>query len=84
MSWINVGEIDEGAFGFLDPQVRILNLNDPIVERFAQIRSDLRRQGQILADFDIRLGAAELHQQAITENWRRLDQGLPAVRIEGL
>ena len=30
------------------------------------------------------LAWAELHQQAITENWRRLDQGLPAVRIEGL
>jgi tRNA(fMet)-specific endonuclease VapC len=88
ISWVTVGEIYEGAFGFPDPQahlasfreflspLRILNLNDPIMEQFAQIRSYLRQQGQIISDFDILLGATALHHDlmVLTFNTRHLSR----------
>jgi len=38
----------------------ILDLNEPIMERFAEIRSLLRRRGEIISDFDILIGATAL------------------------
>ncbi len=86
ISWVTVGEIYEGAFGFPDPHthlaafrvflrpLRKLNLNDPIMERFAEIRASLRRQGQIISDFDILLAATALHHglTVLTFNVRHL------------
>src|SRR5713226_6837326 len=73
MSLITVGELYEGAFFYANPQAhlktfrqlltqfRLLSLNDPIMERFAEIRSLLRRQGNLIADFDLLLGATALY-----------------------
>src|SRR3972149_6520456 len=73
ISWVTVGEICEGAFGSPDPQTHlqafreflaplvILNLNDPIMEQFANLRTDLRRRGELIPDFDIILGATALY-----------------------
>jgi tRNA(fMet)-specific endonuclease VapC len=72
ISWVTVGEVYEGAFGLPNPQghlasfrrflqsLRILGLNDPIMERFAQIRALLRRRGEIIPDLDIIVGATAL------------------------
>ncbi|MCI0428911.1 MAG: type II toxin-antitoxin system VapC family toxin [Nitrospiraceae bacterium] len=65
LSWVTVGEIYEGAFDKPDPRAAlatyrdflqpfpILDLNDPIIERFAYLRADLRRRGQTIPDLDL-------------------------------
>jgi tRNA(fMet)-specific endonuclease VapC len=35
----------------------LLDLNEPIMERFAEIRAYLRRRGELISDFDILIGA---------------------------
>ena len=94
ISWITIGEIYEGAFGYPDPsphlagfrefvrQLRVLNLNDPIMVRFAEIRSSLRRQGQIVSDFDILLGATALHHEltVLTRNTRHFSR-IPNLKL---
>ncbi|MBI4493148.1 MAG: type II toxin-antitoxin system VapC family toxin [Chloroflexi bacterium] len=94
ISWVTVGEIYEGAFGspshqahlavfreFLRPFV-LLGLNDPIMERFAEIRSLLRRRGEIISDFDIILGAVALHHDltVLTFNLQHLRR-IPELKL---
>ncbi len=38
----------------------LLDLNEPIMERFAEIRSYLRRRGELISDFDLLIGATTL------------------------
>jgi tRNA(fMet)-specific endonuclease VapC len=72
ISIVSVGEIYEGAFHapdfvfplqsyreFIAPFV-VLPLSDPIMERFARVRADLRRQGNPIPDFDLAIGATAL------------------------
>lgn len=87
-----VGEIYEGAFGSPDPAAHLRALrtflspfpvippDDAIIERFAQIRSDLRRQGQLIPDLDIFIAATALHHslEVLTFNTRHFS------RIAGL
>ena len=73
LSWVTVGEVYEGAFGLPNPQghlasfrrflkpLRILGLNDPIMEYFAEVRALLRRRGELIPDLDIIVGATALH-----------------------
>ena len=96
VGWITVGEVYEGACGWPNPQDHlaafrrflrpfpILNLNDAIMERFANIRSFLRRRGEIIPDFDIILGATALHHDltVLTYNIRHL-QRIPNIRLYG-
>lgn len=86
ISWVTVGEIYEGAYGHPNPEAHLatlreflrpldkLNLNGAIMEQFAEIRSSLRRQGQLISDFDILLGATALHHDltVLTRNTRHL------------
>lgn len=86
VSWITIGEIYEGAFGSPNAEAHLssfrvfltpfptLNLNDPIMERFAAIRSTLRRRGELIPDFDIIVGATALHYglTMLTYNVRHL------------
>ena len=77
IGWITVGEVYEGAFEHADPQphlqalrqflapLRILGLNDSIMERFAQIRASLRKTGQLIPDFDVLLAATALHHNLV-------------------
>lgn len=86
ISLISVGEIYEGAFRSANPKAhlttfrrflrsfRVLGLNDPLMEQFAQIRSLLRRHGQLIPDFDILLGATAIYYDLtlLTYNIRHL------------
>ncbi|MCL5962018.1 MAG: type II toxin-antitoxin system VapC family toxin [Chloroflexi bacterium] len=94
ISWVTVGEVYEGAFdsanhqahmdtlnAFLSP-FHILSINGPIMERFAEIRSLLRRRGELISDFDILLGATALHYDltVLTFNIRHLNR-IPNMRL---
>ena len=73
VSLITLAEVYEVAFNSPNPAAhlasfrqflapfRVLTLSEPIVERFAEIRSVLRRRGQIIPDFDILIAATALH-----------------------
>lgn len=85
VSYITVGEMYDVAFAYANPHVHIssfrqflapftlLNLNDPVMERFAGIRSLLRRRGELISDFDILIGATALHNDLafLTYNTRQ-------------
>lgn len=91
---ITVGELYEGAFSAANPQERLdslqrflsafpsLNLADPIMERFADIRANLRRRGALIPDFDILVGATALHHDLIllTGNVRHMRR-IPGLRV---
>jgi predicted nucleic acid-binding protein len=63
ISLVTVAEIYESAFHYANPQEHItrfrsfldnfqlLNLNLPIVEKFAEVRAHLRRRGQLISDW---------------------------------
>jgi tRNA(fMet)-specific endonuclease VapC len=94
ISIITLGEVYEAAFSSSHPQAhlasfrqflspfRLFKLNDPIMERFAEMRALLRRRGEIIADFDILLDATALHHDltVLTFNVRHL-QRIPNLRI---
>jgi predicted nucleic acid-binding protein len=75
VSYISVGDIYEGAFASVNPQAHLvsfrqflsayhtLTLNDPIMERFAELRAFLRRRGELISDFDLFIGATALHYE---------------------
>jgi tRNA(fMet)-specific endonuclease VapC len=39
----------------------VLGLSDPIMERFARLRAEFRRQGTRIPDFDLVVAATALH-----------------------
>jgi tRNA(fMet)-specific endonuclease VapC len=94
ISVATLGEVYEGAFNSSNPQERLRNyrrflslfrvvsINDPIMERFAEIRAHLRRTGQIISDFDIILGATALHHglTVLTFNRRHLER-IPDLQV---
>src|ERR671928_2106868 len=73
ISLVTVAEIYESAFHYANPgahlqrfrtfldNFELLNMNVPIVEKFAEIRADLRRRGEMISDFDIVIAATALH-----------------------
>lgn len=73
ISPVTLGEVYEGAFDKPDParelavyreflqQFALLEVTDPIMERFAAVRSDLRRRGQLIPDLDLITAATALH-----------------------
>jgi len=94
VSLITVGEVYEGAFRTSNPHEHlrtfrilfrtfdIVNLNDSIMERFAETRADLRRRGQIIPDFDLILCATALEHDLtlLSYNLRHL-QRVPGLRV---
>jgi tRNA(fMet)-specific endonuclease VapC len=94
ISLVTVAEIYESAFHFVNPQEHItrfraflghfqlLNLNLPLVEKFAEVRAHLRRRGQLISDFDMRLGATALHYKltVLTYNKKHF-QRIPDIKI---
>src|SRR5207237_5116099 len=89
-----VGEIYDVAFAYANPQAHLssfrqflapftlLTLNDPIMERFAEIRSYLRRRGELISDFDILIGATALHHDLtlLTYNTRHFKR-IPDLKL---
>ena len=73
VSYVTLGEVYERAFRFANPQAhlvgfrhflsayRLLDLDDALMERFAETRALLRRRGQRIADFDLLIAATALH-----------------------
>jgi predicted nucleic acid-binding protein len=96
ISRITIGELYEGAFDSPNPEAhlatlreflrpfRILGINDPIMEQFAEIRAYLRRRGEIISDFDILLAATALHYDltVLTFNVRHLSR-VPDLKLYG-
>ena len=94
VSYITVGEIYERAFESVNPEAhvltfrhflsayRALTLSDPIMERFAEVRSVLRRRGQLIPDFDLLIGATALHHEITILTFNRRDfERIPDFRI---
>jgi tRNA(fMet)-specific endonuclease VapC len=94
VSLVAVAEIYEGAYNFANPEAHIktfrsflsnfqlLNLNLPIIEKFAEVRAHLRRKGQMISDFDILLGATALHYDLIVLTYNKKHfQRIPDIRI---
>ncbi len=94
VSYISIGEIYEVAFNYTYPQEHLssfreflvpfkrLTLNEPIMEKFAEARSHLRRRGEIISDFDILIGATALHYNLIvlTNNKKHFTR-IPDIKI---
>lgn len=72
VSYVTVGEIYERAFASANPHAhlvgfryflsvyRLLGLDEPTMERFAETRALFRRRGEGLADFDLLIAATAL------------------------
>lgn len=94
VSWVTIGEVYEVAYNSPNPEAQldvyrrflepfeIIGLEEPIVERYAEIRSFLRRRGQMISDFDIILAAIALHYDftVLTFNTRHFER-IPDLRI---
>ena len=94
MSLATVGEIYEGAYSYAHPQAhlhtfrqflshfQLLNLNLPIMEKFAEVRSYLRRRGELISDFDILIGVTALHHDLtlLTYNTRHFKR-IPDLKL---
>jgi tRNA(fMet)-specific endonuclease VapC len=88
ISIVTLGEVYEGAFGFAVPEQQLLSLrrflapfpvvplSDPIMERFARLRSQLRRQGKIVPDFDLLVAATATEHDLtlLTRNVRHFER----------
>ena len=93
-SAVTIGEVYEGAFGSSNPQARIAQFNRllmvyrvitvdaAIMEQFAEIRSYLRRRGELIGDLDTIIGATALHYDltVLTFNVRHLGR-IPDIRL---
>ena len=94
VSLVTVGEISEGIYYGRDPQkaevifrqflrlAETLPLTQTIMQRFAQIRGELRRKGQIIGDFDILIAATALHHDLLVVTRNTKDyQRIPQLRL---
>jgi tRNA(fMet)-specific endonuclease VapC len=98
ISIITYGEIYEGIYYGRDPEthergfrlflrsVEVLPLNRSVMKRFARVRGELRRTGQIIGDPDILIGATALERNLtlLTHNRRHFERipGLTLYREE--
>jgi tRNA(fMet)-specific endonuclease VapC len=84
ISIISLGEVLEGAYGASNPDERvrqvhqflsgwvILGLDQGVIDVFAKERLRLRRQGNLIPDFDLLIGATAVHHglTLLTRNQR--------------
>ncbi len=94
VSYITVGEIYDVAFAYANPQAHLVSFrqflapfkvlppNDPIMEKFAEVRSYLRRRGELISDFDILIGVTALHHDLtlLTYNTRHFKR-IPDLKL---
>lgn len=90
--WVTVAEVYEGAYGSPNPEghlismrrflsaYRVLGVDDAIAQKFAELRAELRRRGQMISDLDIFVAATAIVYDltVITLNRRHFE------RIRGL
>lgn len=88
VSYITLAKMYEKAFESSNPEAHLdsfrgfirpfqkLTLDEPTVERFAEIRAYLRRRGEIISDFDILIAATALRHDLtlLTFNIRHLSR----------
>lgn len=96
VSYISVGEIFDGVLGSSDPRTNLaivrtfldpfdlLTLDDAVMLQFAELRVDLRRQGQLIPDFDLLIASTALVYDLvlITGNQRHFER-VPGLDLEG-
>jgi tRNA(fMet)-specific endonuclease VapC len=94
VSIVSYGELFEGALGsptpketltryraFLD-RFPLISLSDPVMERFARIRRELRRQGQLIPDLDLLISATAVTHDLtlLTRNLRHFER-IPELQL---
>ncbi len=95
ISLITFGEIYEGIYYGRDPQrseegfrkflrgVDVLPLNRTIMQRFARIRGELRRKGQLIGDPDILIAASAIHYDLILLTRNKKDyERIPTLKAQ--
>ena len=94
MSLVTIGEIYEGIYYGRDPHkaeaifhqflrlAETLPLTHTIMQRFARIRGELRRKGQIIGDFDILIAATAIQHNLtlMTRNLKDFER-IPDLKI---
>ncbi len=94
VSYITIGEIYDVAYTYANPEAHLhtfrrfltpfplLDLNEPIMERFAEIRAYLRRRGELISDFDILIGATAVYYDltVLTYNMRHFTR-IPDLKL---
>lgn len=94
VSFITVAEVYEGAHGSSNPEARLtayraffrpfhmLVMNEAIAEQFGSLRALLRRQGNLIPDFDLLQAAIALHYDLtlLTFNVRHFNR-IPDLRL---
>src|SRR5215212_4130136 len=94
VSIISYGELFEGALGAPDPaaelarfrrflaRLALLELDDAVMERFARLRTELRRRGQLIPDLDLLIAATAMHHDLtlLTRNVRHFHR-IPQLRL---
>lgn len=94
ISIISVGELYEGAYRGGDSAVTLtryreflspfptLTLTEPVMERFAQIRARLRREGALIPDFDLLIASTAVeHDLTLLTRNRRHFERIPGLRL---
>lgn len=94
VSFVSVAELYEPAFNSVNPEAhlltfrhflsayRLLTLTHPIAERFAQLRSYLRRRGELIPDFDLLIAATALEHNLTLLTFNLKDfRRVPDLRI---
>ena len=95
LSLITFGEIYEGVYFGMDPErhervflqflrgVRVLPLTRPIMRRFARIRGELRRNGNLIRDPDLLIAATALqHDLVLATRNRHHFERIPGLRLQ--
>lgn len=94
VSTIAVGEVYEGAYLFPNPAARldefrrfldgftVLAATEPVVEIFARVRAQLRRQGNLIPDLDLLIASTALAHDLIvmTRNVRHFGR-VPGLQL---
>jgi tRNA(fMet)-specific endonuclease VapC len=94
ISLVTFGEIYDGIYGGYDPaaaerlfrqflrRVTVLTLDRTIMRRFARLRGELRRRGQLIPDPDLLIAATALHHDLtlVTGNRRHFER-VPDLRL---
>lgn len=94
VSIVTLGEVFEGAYHYPNPQQHlagfrrflsgftVVGLSDPIMQLFAQTRHTLRRQGNLIPDLDLLIGATAVHHgmTIMTRNRRHFSR-IPGLQL---
>lgn len=77
ISIISFCEIFEGIFGSKEPQkhetgfkeflsgVTVIELNEDVCKKFGELRNELRKKGELIADFDLLIASTALVQNLV-------------------